>query len=150
MLVGEAVVQAANEWFKKQTAPARETPKFRLEQTMELDANKLIENAIRDGMRDGIKAKLTGYNSELEKVVNAAVANQAVTMRRLLEDSISQSLATDEFRQQIRDAVHHNLAKTLIQRFGGEIEKQVNVLKSDPTTRARITLAIEEIVKAKT
>lgn len=116
---------------------------------MELDANKLIENAIRDGMRDGIKAKLTGYNSELEKVVNAAVANQAVAMRKLLEDSISQSLATEEFRQQIRDAVHHNLAKTLIQRFGGEIEKQVNVLKSDPTTRARITLAIEEIVKLK-
>jgi hypothetical protein len=42
------------------------------------------------------------------------------------------------------------LAKVLIQRFGGEMEKQVNVLKSDPTTRARITLAIEEIVKQKT
>jgi hypothetical protein len=38
----------------------------------------------------------------------------------------------------------------LVQRFGGELEKQVNALKSDPTTRARITIAIEEIVKQKT
>lgn len=43
--------------------------------------------------------------------------------------------------------MNHSLAKTLVQRFGGEIEKQVNVFKSDPTTRARITLAIEDIVK---
>lgn len=46
-------------------------------------------------------------------------------------------------------AVRTTLAKTLVQKFGRELEKQVNALKSDPTTRARITIVIEEIVASK-
>lgn len=115
---------------------------------MEIDADKMLENAIRDGIREGVKSKLTqGYNSPLDKLVEGAVTANATKFKVLLEEAISTCVANEEFRQEVRDAVHRSLAKTLVQRFGGEIEKQVNALKSDPTTRARITLAIEEIVK---
>jgi hypothetical protein len=75
-------------------------------------------------------------------------------MRRILElqqcESFTQSaMLNDEFREQIATQIRHKLASVLVARFGGELEKQVNVLKSDPTTRARITLAIEEIIKVK-
>jgi hypothetical protein len=114
---------------------------------MEIDSDKLFEHAIRDGIRAGIEKKFTDYNSPLDHLLKAAIETHAPKFRSLLEESISTCVLNEEFRQEIRTAVHRNLAKTLIQRFGGEIEKQVNVLKSDPTTRARITLAIEEIVK---
>ncbi len=114
---------------------------------MQIETDKLMENAVRDGIREGIKAKFTGYNTPLDNLMKAAIEAHAAKFRTLLEESISTCVMNEEFRQEIKSAVHHHLAKTLIQRFGGEIEKQVNVLKSDPTTRARITLAIEEIVK---
>lgn len=114
---------------------------------MELDSDKLLQNAIQDGIREGIKAKLTGYNSPLDKLLTAAIEANAAKFRTLLEESISTCVANEDFRKKVRDATQRTLAKTLVQRFGGEIEKQVNALKSDPTTRARITLAIEEIVK---
>jgi hypothetical protein len=114
---------------------------------VEIDTDKLFENAIRDAIREGVKAKLSGYNSPLEKLMTDAVAKHSDKFRQLLEESIGECVLDEEFRKQIKQAVTHSLAKTLVQRFGGEIEKQVNVLKSDPTTRARITLAIEEIVK---
>lgn len=114
---------------------------------MEIDANKLVENAVRDGMKAGVEKAFSGYNSPLDKLVNSEIEKQSPAFRTLLEEAISTCVLNDEFRQEIKASVHRHLAKTLIQRFGGEIEKQVNVLKSDPTTRARITLAIEEIVK---
>lgn len=114
---------------------------------MEIDTDKLLDNAIRDGIREGIKAQFAGYRSPLEKLVTSAIDAHSVKFRSLLEESISACVSNDDFRKEIRGAVQRTLAKTLVQRFGGEIEKQVNVLKSDPTTRARITLAIEEIVK---
>jgi hypothetical protein len=114
---------------------------------MEIDADKLFENAIRDAIREGVKAKMSGYNSDLDKLCSAAIGAHADKFRALLEEAIATCVLDDSFRLEIKQAVHKTLAKTLIQRFGGEIEKQVNVLKSDPTTRARITLAIEDIVK---
>lgn len=114
---------------------------------MEIDADKLLHNAIRDGIQKGISEKLSGYNSPLDKFLVSAIERHSGTFRTLLEDAIGTCVNDAQFRSDIAQAVRHSLAKTLIQRFGGEMEKQVNVLKSDPTTRARITLAIEEIVK---
>jgi hypothetical protein len=117
---------------------------------MELDADTLLKNAIKDGLREAIKSKLTGYDSPLDKLIAACVDKHSVEFRGLLEGAIASCVGDAAFREEIASAVRHMLAKVLIQRFGGEMEKQVNVLKSDPTTRARITLAIEEIVKQKT
>lgn len=115
--------------------------------SMDSEHEKIFDNAIRDGIRDGIREKFKGYNSPIEKSVTAAIEQYSTKFRGLLEESIASCLNDKAFREEIASAVRASLAKTLIQRFGGEMEKQVNVLKSDPTTRARITLAIEEIVK---
>ena len=110
--------------------------------------NDIFDNAIRDGIREGVKAKINAqYSNPLDKYINESIAKHAPAVQLLLEECIASCIGDKEFREQIAVATRHAMAKTLIQRFGGEIEKQVNVLKSDPTTRARITLAIEEIVK---
>ena len=117
---------------------------------MEINADELMANALRDGIREGIKSKMSSsYNNPLDKLIEVSIAKHGESFRLLLEESLKSCLGDNEFREQIAVAVRHTLAKTLVARFGGELEKQVNTLKSDPTTRARITLAIEEIVKAK-
>ncbi len=118
---------------------------------VEIDANKLMENAMRDGIREGIKTKLNAsYNNPFDKIINDAIAEHSASFREMLNDGLKSCLSDKEFRADIATAVRHTLAKVLVQRFGGELEKSVNALKSDPTTRARITIAIEEIVKQKT
>lgn len=116
---------------------------------MQIDSDKVIEDALRHAFRDGIASKLTGYNSPLDKMIQAAFEVHTSALRAILEDSIASCVKDTAFKEHIATAVRSQLAKLLVQRFGGELEKQVNVLKSDPTTRARITLAIEEIVKQK-
>ena len=117
---------------------------------MEIDANKLLADALRDGLREGIKNALTRtYNNPLDEFIVKVLQANAAAFRGLIEEAVTSAAGDPEFRCQIVESTRHTLAKTLVQRFGGELEKQVNALKSDPTTRARITLAIEEIVKTK-
>jgi hypothetical protein len=103
-------------------------------------------NAIHDGIRDGVKSKLGGYNSPLDKMISELLLKHDSLFRDLLESAITSAMKDDTFREQVR----HKLGSVLVARFGGELEKQVNMLKSDPATRARITLAIEQIVKERT
>lgn len=116
---------------------------------MELNADQLLRDTIRDGIREGIKTKLTGYSSPLDKLIDGVLKENDAEFRSLLNEALKSCLSEKAFRADIAMSVRHTLAKTLVQRFGGELERQVNALKSDPSTRARITLAIEEIVKDK-
>ena len=117
---------------------------------MIIESDKLLENALRDGLREGIKSKLTGYNGPFDELIKTSLEKHQVSMREMIHEAMQSCIGDAEFRQELKESIRHTLAKTLVQRFGGELEKQVNTLKSDPTTRARITLAIEEIVKSKT
>lgn len=110
-----------------------------------------IENAIRDGIRDGIKKKFeSSYGNPLDAVLNKAIESHAAKFHKVLSDAIGGCLNDTDFTREIGVAVRQDLAKRLVQKFGGELEKQVNTLKSDPTTRARIIVALDEIVKSQT
>ncbi len=118
---------------------------------MNLDTDKIITDAIRDGFREGLKAKMSnGYNNPFDKLIQEIIESKSVDFRQLLGEALQSCVGDATFREEVKTAVRHVMAKQLVAKFGGELEKQVNTLKSDPMTRARITLAIEEIVKSKT
>lgn len=114
-----------------------------------MDLEKTLTQAIQDGIRDGVKSKLSSSygDNPLTKLIGEVLNKHDSAFRSMLSEALDSAVGDVTFRAEIRDSVRKTLAKTLIARFGGELEKQVNVLKSDPTTRARITLAIEAIVK---
>lgn len=108
---------------------------------------KLFENLIVDGIREGLKTVFQkSYGNPLETLVADAVKRKNQDLQNLVSDAV-EGLKEPAIRAEIVDGLRKKLAKLLIERFGGELEKQVNALKSDPTTRARITLAIETIIK---
>lgn len=111
----------------------------------------ILQEGVRQGVIEGVKNKLgqQSYNSPLQKMMDAVVQEKVESFRGLLAEAISKAVSDQEFRNEIIVSTRSLLAKLLVQRFGGEIEKQINALKSDPTTRARITLAIEGIVSGK-
>ncbi len=116
---------------------------------MTINADDIFTAAIREGLLKGITQQLQGYNGPLAKLIEAQLNERSAAIKALLESSIQSAVGDPIFIDEIKSAVRTTLAKTLVQKFGGELEKQVNALKSDPTTRARITIAIEEIVASK-
>lgn len=117
---------------------------------MEIDADKLLENAVRDGVREAVKQKFGAtYQNPLDKLLEQAIAKHGDAIHSMLHEAMSSCIGDPKFREDVATSVRSTLSRILVQRFGGELEKQVNVLKSDPATRARITVAIEDIVKSK-
>lgn len=117
---------------------------------MEIDANQLLVNTMKDGIREGIKQRINqSYQNPFNDVIDAALKSQSQPIKDMIGNALTDCLKDQNFVAAIKDAVRSELAKILVKRFGGELEKTVNQLKSDPATRARITLAIEEIIRTK-
>lgn len=112
-----------------------------------MDIDQQVMNAVQDGIRKGVCDKLGGYNSPLDKLIGECLAKHDSAFRSLLTDAIGGAVNDPEFRAEVSSVVRKKLTSAMIGKFGGELEKQVNTLRSDPTTRARITLAIDEIIK---
>ena len=117
---------------------------------MNINADKVLEDAIVSGLKKAVEEQLSNsYRSPVEPLIKEAIEYHKPNLSKLLNAAIGECVTDEEFCIDMKSQVKKNLAKMLVRRFGGEIEKQVNALKSDPTTRARIVMAIEEIVDSK-
>lgn len=113
-----------------------------------MNIEQQMQDWIREGVKEAIKSRLgSQYSSPVNSMVDEVIKKQCPDLAELLKEAIQSCVTDESFREEIKAGARKSLAKILVQRFGGELEKQVNALKSDPTTRARITLAIDEIVK---
>lgn len=113
---------------------------------MEIDSDKLLLGAIKEGIASAVKAKLEGYNSPIEGTIKDCVKRHEAELHSIINEAISACVRDAAFKEDIIASTRQQLARALVQRIGGELESQVNKLKSDPTTRARITMAINAIV----
>jgi hypothetical protein len=98
-------------------------------------------------IEDSIKAELAGYQKPLSKIVLDVIDRHHAELEKLVDASLCGLIASEEFKVALKKALDDKLAKVLIDRMGGELEKQVNALKANPATRAQITLAIDRIIK---
>lgn len=111
-----------------------------------LNAEEILITSLKEGLVRGVKDSFDRYNSPLQKLYEQALTNQQAGLQQLLQESISSCVNDETFKEEIRAATRQTLAKLLVQRFGGELEKQVNALKSNPVTRAQITMSLDKIV----
>lgn len=110
-----------------------------LEQQILSTAQQAIEKSIIES--------LTGYNSPLQKLCERVIEEHSGSLFQLIDKEFSTLLDGETFKEELGKALNKKLASVLVGRMGGELEKQVNQLKANPETRARIMLAISEIVE---
>lgn len=96
---------------------------------------------------DSISKELIGYNKPLSNFVNAVMLEHETAFKTIINCEISNLLNADDFKIAIKTALHDKLARILISKMGGELEKKINELKQDPTTRAKITLALNKMIE---
>ena len=106
-----------------------------------------ILNSIQSSMGKAIESELVGYNKPLSKLTESVIDSHKDELFKILDKEVSQLIGGQSFRDIIKAELNKSLARVLIQRMGGELEKKVNTLKQNPQTRARITLAISDIIE---
>jgi hypothetical protein len=112
------------------------------------DLEQLLAKSLRDGLTHAITERLRShYGNPIDDVIKRVLAAEEAGLERLLLDSIQILTLDAGFREELRNQLRLQMAKSLVQKFGGELEKQVNLLKSHPVTRAKITTAIDTILR---
>ena len=104
-----------------------------------------VTSQLRDSIGEAIKNKLAGYNTPLDKIIERAVIAKQEELFDLVRDAFSE-VTSGDIKAQIKQAAAHKIAKVLVSKMDGEIEKRANDFRADPATRARIVLAIEGVI----
>jgi hypothetical protein len=112
--------------------------------TLENTVFDIVKNAIGEHLN---KQLVESYRSPLDPFLNAAIARNAPAITALYENAVAEAIGKADLRPALVEAFNHKLARLLVSRFEGEIEKRANEMRSDPTFRAKVTLAIEAAVK---
>lgn len=99
---------------------------------------KAIDKSITDA--------LGSYSSPLMEAVRSALSEHKEKLHDLASESVSELVNSDDFKQTMKLEMKRKLAKVLISQYGGEIEKTVGQLKANPTSRAKITMAIDSVM----
>ena len=99
---------------------------------------KAIDKSITDA--------LGSYSSPLMEAVRSALSEHKEKLHGLASDAVSELVNSEDFKQTMKIEMKRKLAKVLISQYGGEIEKTVGQLKANPTSRAKITMAIDSVM----
>jgi len=114
------------------------------------EKNELLEkeilNQVKDAIAKSIVAALAGYNSPLNKMIEVVIARKHNAIELMLERAVDEAL-TGDLKADLQTACSHKLARVLISKMEGEIEKRANDLRANPEFRAKLTVAIANAVK---
>ena len=112
------------------------------------DLEKQINDTVSDALAKGVQSVLaSSYGNPIGQLAEQVINNRSAEITKLFDDALT-SAFSEEFCPALRSACAHKLAKVLVSKMEGEIEKKANDLRSNPETRAKITLAITECLKA--
>ena len=111
---------------------------------------KDLQNHIIDGINKATKEAVAGcctaYNSPFQKIVHSVIVEHEPRLREIFNNQIDSVIKSKQFKEDVKDAFQHKLAKQLVATFNGSIDKSFNSMKSDPVIRAKSILAIQNII----
>lgn len=106
-----------------------------------------VYNLVRTGLEKAVGQALDKtYNNPVEGIVTDAVKLHSDEIRSLIYQMIGSTIKDKDFQEILRQELKHKVAKNLVAKLEGAIEKSVNEYRQDPVMRSRMTLALEEII----
>ncbi len=92
----------------------------------------------------------SAYNSPLKEIMDEVVADHREEIRKIFDDALTTTLVSKEFKTAVREEFQHKVAKNLVGKMEGSVEKAVEVLRQNPTLKSRMILAVENIINENT
>jgi hypothetical protein len=119
------------------------TDKKHLPFVMEQDILTTAQNAIGKA----IEAAMVGYGSPMTKLVQEVVDEHSMQLRNIISSAFGEVINTANFKQSIIEAFSHKIARTIISNQNGLYDKVSNDLKQDAVFKAKVSLAVSNVVE---
>lgn len=109
---------------------------------LEQDVLKTIQLSIQKSIAES----LSRYDSPLNKLVNAVIEEHSAEIKQIIAVALERTIRTDDFKVDLREAFSHMVSRRIISNSDGLLEKTCNELKRDAAFRAKLTLAVSNLV----
>lgn len=105
-----------------------------------------VKNIILGSMTEQFEKACEGWDSPVKKIMAEIISENTQSIKDQFTEALQECFADKEFMKIVKQEFKHKVAKNLVGKLEGEVEKAVAVLRQDPTLRSRMILAIEKIV----
>jgi predicted oxidoreductase (fatty acid repression mutant protein) len=105
-----------------------------------------VLDATKEAIEKAITAALSAYNGPLHKMVEVVVNENRDRLLEITRQAFTDTISTDEFRTAVQSAFVHKLARFLVAKVEGSVEKAANTMLADPVSRARMVLAVKSVI----
>ncbi len=106
-----------------------------------------VLNVIQSALMGQVQKVIEGYSSPLDKIIRDVITENEEALSKVIRDALTMSFKDKQFVSNVNTEFKHKVAKVLVGKLEGAVEKAAEKLRADPTIRARLILAIEELIK---
>lgn len=107
---------------------------------------EVIEKEVRAQVVKHIGDKLS-YSSTLHDMVDEALARHSDEISDTLDQALSTVVNNQKFKDAVTEEFQHKVAKNLVGKLEGTVEKAVELYRQNPTLKSKMIIAIENIIK---
>ena len=104
-----------------------------------------ILNATKTILINGIKS-LDGYNNPTKSIVNSVIKEYEPSISLLFKEAIEKTIRSDNFNEELQKLISQRIVRELVSQSESSIARIIQKMKQDETFRARLTLAVDNIV----
>lgn len=105
-----------------------------------------IVQVAKQSIQKAIVETFSGYNNPLGTLIKSVTQSHYNELKEIVNTCLEEAIHTDDFKKTLVDEFSHKVARTLISKNDGMLEKVCNDLKQDATFRSKLTLAIDNVV----
>lgn len=108
-----------------------------------IDIKDVIYNALKEKIGSAINYQ------ELHSMIGNVIEERRDEFEKLLNKCLDKVFKDKEFEEVILDEFRHKVAKNMVAKLEGAIEKNIMKFRQDPVMNSKMILAIEEIINKK-
>lgn len=109
------------------------------------------ESEIKEVVIAGLREKIaTRYTYEaVDRIVQEVMEEESSrdNLKRFIRECLSFVKGDKAFEKMVKEEFQHKVAKSMVGKLEGTVEKAVDAIRQDQTLRAEMILAIEKIIK---
>ncbi len=111
----------------------------------------ITEEEVKDVVIAGLREKIaTRYTYEaVDRIVQEVMEEESSrdNLKKFIRECLSFVKGDRAFEKMVKEEFQHKVAKSMVGKLEGTVERAVEAIRQDQTLRAEMVLAIEKIVK---
>lgn len=114
----------------------------------DLFTKEQLQHIVYDAIQSRVSEKLkAGYSSPLDKYIENVMAQFAPQIESEFRGLLDGCFNSKEYKAIVREEFHRKVAKALVGKMSGAVEKSTADIMGNPELRAKVLLAMTKVIQ---